>query len=89
MTRERVCSGRRISRVDVFRMIKRRVRDADLAATANCHTLRATGISTYLRNGGTLGAAQAIAAHQSPCTTVLYDPAATNLGGADIEKIQI
>jgi hypothetical protein len=31
-----------------------------------CHTFRATGITAYLQNGGTLEHAQQIAAHQSP-----------------------
>ena len=44
---------RRMSRVDVFRMIKRRVKTVGLGE-ANCHTFRATGITAYLLNGGTL-----------------------------------
>ena len=71
LTRERACSGRRLSRVDVFRMIKRLVKAAGLGAAANCHTFRATGITAYLLNGGTLERAQAIAAHESPRTTKL------------------
>ena len=65
--------ARRMSRVDVFRMIKRRVKTVRLGE-ANCHTFRATGITAYLLNGGTLERAQAIAAHESPRTTKLYDP---------------
>jgi hypothetical protein len=55
-----------MSRQDVFRMIKRRCPQAELGAAANCHTFRATGITAYLLNGGTLEHAQAIAAHESP-----------------------
>ena len=51
---------RRMSRVDVFRMIKCRVKTIGLGE-ANCHTFRATGITAYLLNGGTLERAQAIA----------------------------
>ena len=47
MSRERTFSENRMSRVDVFRMIKRRVRQAELGAAANCHTFRATGITAY------------------------------------------
>ena len=64
--------ARRMSQVDVFRMIKRRV-TAVWLGEANCHTFRATGITAYLLNGGTLERAQAIAAHESPRTTKLYD----------------
>ena len=80
--------ARRMSRVDVFRMIKRRVKTVGLGE-ANCHTFRATGITAYLLNGGTLERAQAIAAHESPRTTKLYDRTADEVTIADIEKIGI
>ena len=38
-----------------------------------CHTFRATGITAYLDSAGTLENAQAMAAHESPRTTKLYD----------------
>ena len=79
---------RRLSRVDVFRMIKRRVTAVGLGE-ANCHTFRATGITAYLLNGGTLERAQAIAAHESPRTTKLYDRTADEVTIEDIEKIGI
>lgn len=37
------------------------------------HTLRATGITQYLRNGGRRELAQQMATHESPRTTALYD----------------
>ena len=89
MTRGRELSGRRMSRVDVFRMIKRRVKAVGLGAAANCHTFRATGITAYLLNGGTLERAQAIAAHESPRTTKLYDRTSDEVTVEDIEKIGI
>ena len=88
-TRGRALSGRRMSRVDVFRMIKRRVQAAGLGSAANCHTFRATGITAFLLNGGTLERAQAIAAHESPRTTKLYDRTADEVTIEDIEKIGI
>jgi integrase/recombinase XerD len=54
-------------------VIKRRARHAGLPLTTCCHTFRATGITTYLQNGGTLEHAQQIANHESPRTTKLYD----------------
>ena len=80
--------ARRMSRVDVFRMIKRRVKAVGLGG-ANCHTFRATGITAYLLNGGTLERAQRIAAHESPRTTKLYDRTADEVTVEDIEKIGI
>ena len=69
-------------------MIKRRVKAVGLGE-ANCHTFRATGITAYLLNGGTLERAQAIAAHESPRTTKLYDRTADEVTIEDIEKIGI
>jgi integrase/recombinase XerD len=43
-----------IHRVDVFRISQRRARDTGLNADICCHTFRATGITAYLANGGTL-----------------------------------
>ena len=80
--------ARRMSRVDVFRMIKRRVKTVGLGE-ANFHTFRATGITAYLLNGGTLERAQAIAAHESQRTTKLYDRTADEVTVEDIEKIGI
>ena len=54
MTKERRLGGDRMSRVDVFRMVKRRVRHAGLPAAANCERVRAAGIAAYLASGGTL-----------------------------------
>ena len=73
LNRKRGFGGNRLSRVDAFRMVKRRSTAAGLGAAPNCHTFRATGITAYLLNGGSIEGAQAIAAHESPRTTKLYD----------------
>ena len=70
-------------------MIKRRVEDAGLTSRVNCHTFRATGITAYLEAGGTLEHAQAIAAHESPRTTKLYDSTSDQISLDEIERIQI
>ena len=89
LTRTRELGGRRMSRVDVFRMVKRRVKAAELGNAANCHTFRASGITAYLLNGGTLERAQAIAGHESPRTTQLYDRTADDITVEDIERIRV
>ena len=89
LTRTREIGERRMSRVDVFRMVKRRVKAAELGAAANCHTFRASGITAYLLNGGTLERAQAIAGHESPRTTQLYDRTADDITVEDIERIKV
>jgi hypothetical protein len=47
-------------------LVKRRALEAGLPSATCCHTFRATGITAYLENGGTLENAAAIAAHESP-----------------------
>jgi integrase len=78
-----------MTRVDVFRMIKRRAKDAGLPYSTCCHTFRATGITAYLENGGTIENAQAIAAHESPRTTKLYDRTSDEITLDEVERIAI
>jgi site-specific recombinase XerD len=87
--RRRQLTANRISRIDVFRMIRRRARQAQLPEGLCCHTFRATGITAYLNNGGTIEKAQAIAAHESPRTTKLYDRTCDELTLDEIERIRI
>ena len=85
----RQLTPRSLTRTDVLRMIKRRAKDAGLSDRISCHTFRATGITAYLENGGTLEAAQAIAAHESARTTKLYDRTADAITLDEIERIAI
>ena len=52
------------------------------------HTFRATGITVYLENGGTLEKAPQIAAHESPRTTKLYDRTDDEITLDEIERIR-
>ena len=47
------------------------------------------GITAYLNNGGTLENAQAMAAHESPRTTKLYDRTGDEVTLDEIERITI
>jgi integrase/recombinase XerD len=78
-----------ITRTDVLRMIKRRALAAGLPTSTCCHTFRATGITAYLENGGTIEKAQAIAAHESPRTTKLYDRTSDEITLDEVERIAI
>jgi hypothetical protein len=73
-----------MSRVDVFQMVKRR-RHGQPGELSH----RATGITAYLLNGGTIEGAQAIAALESPRTTKLYDRLGDTLTLAEVERIAI
>jgi len=78
-----------MTRFDVLHMIKRRAKAAALPYSTCCHTFRATGITTYLQNGGTLEHAQTIANHESPRTTKLYDRTREELSFDEVERIKI
>lgn len=43
---------KKIERMEVYLMVKRRSREAELSEKIGCHTFRATGITAYLENGG-------------------------------------
>lgn len=79
-----------MSRMDVLRMIKRRGLGAGINSDRICcHTFRATGITAYLENGGTIEHAQTIAAHESPRTTKLYDRTSDAINLDEVERIAI
>lgn len=82
-------TDRRMSTADVLRMVKRRIRLLALPRGTCCHSFRATGITAYLENGGTLEHAQAIAAHESPRTTKLYDRTTDAITLDEVERIVI
>ncbi|MGE0756642.1 MAG: tyrosine-type recombinase/integrase [Pirellulaceae bacterium] len=87
--RQKMLTENRLHRIDVLRMIKRRAKAAGLPASTCCHTFRATGITAYLDAGGTIENAQAIAAHESPRTTKLYDRTSDEITLDEIERITI
>lgn len=82
-------TGNRMHRTDVLRMIKRRARSAGLPESVCCHSWRATGITNYLQNGGTLEHAMQIACHESARTTKLYDRTSDAVSLDEIERIRL
>jgi len=78
-----------MNRVDAYRMIQRRAAELGMRIKVGCHTFRATGITAYLEAGGTLENAQAMAAHESPRTTKLYDRTGDEITLDEVERITI
>ena len=78
-----------VTRRNALGMVKRRAKAAGLSERTCCHTFRATGITAYLGNGGTLEHAQQIANHESPKTTKLYDRTSDEITLDEIERIVI
>jgi site-specific recombinase XerC len=60
-----------------------------LPVLIGCHTFRATGIAAYLEAGGSTENAQAMAAHESPRTTKLYDRSGDEITLEEVERIRI
>ena len=87
--RSRKLTENPLSRTDVLLRIKRRALAAGLPSSISCHTFRATGITVYLEAGGTIENAQAIAAHESPRTTKLYDRTSDEITLDEVERIVI
>jgi site-specific recombinase XerD len=89
LTRSGQLTPKRLDRRDVWAMIKRRAKAAGLPGRCTAHSFRATGITVYLSNGGTLEHAQAIAAHASPRTTKLYDRTDDQVTLDEINRIDL
>ena len=70
-------------------MIGRRATGAGIATKLGNHSFRATGITAYLKNGGTLVMAAAMANHASTRTTQLYDRRRDELSLDEVERIVI
>jgi integrase len=65
-----------------------RLKDAGLSDAFSPHSFRATGITNYLENGGTLEVAQRIAGHADSRTTKLYDRRGQKVLLEDMERIR-
>ena len=85
--RSRRLTDEPLNRKKAWTMIKRRAKAASLSTTTTCHTFRGSGITEYLREGGKVEHAQAIAAHESPRTTKLYDRTDEEVTLDEIERI--
>ena len=83
-----VFSASPLARTDAWSMVKRRIRDAGIPGDFSNHSFRATGITTFLENGGTIEAAQFIAGHADSRTTKLYDKRAQRASLEDLERVR-
>ena len=77
-------SRRPLVRADAADMLKRRLKQAGLPT----HSFRATGITNFLENDGTLESAQRIAGHADSRTTKLYDRRGRKVLLEDMERIR-
>jgi site-specific recombinase XerD len=70
-------------------MIRRRADAAGIKTKIGNHSFRATGITAYLKNGGTLEKAASMANHASTRTTQLYDRRRDEMSLDEVERILI
>jgi hypothetical protein len=77
-----------ITQGDAYAMIGRRAIAAGIAKKIGNNTFRATGITVYVKNGGTLENAAAMANHARTRTTQLYDRGRDDVT-FEVERIHI
>ncbi len=78
-----------LPQANAYMMIGRRAAAAGIATKLGNHSFRATGITAYLKNGGTLEKAAQMASHASRRTTQLYDQRREELSLDEVERIRM
>jgi len=78
-----------LPQANAYAMIGRRAAAAGIATKVGNHSFRATGITAYLKNGGTLEKAAAMANHASTRTTQLYDRRHDAMSLDEVERIRV
>jgi site-specific recombinase XerD len=82
-------SVRELPQANAYAMVRRRAHAAGIGTGVGNHTFRATGITAYLKNGGTLENAAAMANHASTRTTQRYDRRRDDVSLDEVERIHI
>ena len=78
-----------LPQANAYLMIGRRAAAAGINTRLGNHSFRATGITAYLRNGGTLEKAAQMANHASTRTTQLYDRRREEMSLDEVERIRV
>jgi integrase len=78
-----------LPRANAYAMIRRRAAAAGIDTKLGNHSFRATGITAYLKNGGTVEKATAMANHAPTRTMQLYDRRREKLTLVEVERIEI
>jgi site-specific recombinase XerC len=82
-------SATALPQANAYAMVRRRALTAGIGTAIGNHTFRATGITAYLKNGGTLENAAAMANHASTRTTQLYDRRHDDISLDEVERIHV
>lgn len=78
----------RMTQSDAWRMLQRRAAAAGVATAICNHSWRASGITVFLENGGSIEMAQYMAGHADPRTTKLYDRRRQQVSRGEVERIR-
>ncbi len=78
-----------LPQANAYLMVQRRTLAAGIGTRIGNHSFRATGITAYLKNGGTLENAAAMANHASTRTTQLYDRRQDEISLDEVERIRV
>ncbi|WP_454819363.1 tyrosine-type recombinase/integrase [Labrys neptuniae] len=78
-----------LPQANAYAMIRRRAEAVEIETKIGNHTFRATGITAYLKNGGTLETAAAMANHATTRTTQLYDRRQDEMSLDEVERVLI
>jgi integrase len=79
----------RMAQQDAYRMIERRARQVGIKTKIGNHSLRATGITDYLKSDGSLAEARKMANNADTRTTQLYDRRGNSASLDEYEKVGI
>jgi site-specific recombinase XerD len=82
-------SSRPLPQANAYAMVRRRATAAGIDTRIGNHTFRATGITAYLKNGGTLENAASMANHASTRTTQLYDRRHDDISVDEVERLRV
>jgi site-specific recombinase XerD len=78
----------RLTQPDAWDMLQRRAKKAGVTTAICNHSWRATGITTFLENGGAIEMAQYMAGHAEPRTIKLYDRRRQQVTRGEVERIR-
>lgn len=78
-----------LPQASAYQMVRRRAAAAGIMTAIGNHSFRATGITAYLKNGGTLERAAVMANHASTRTTQLYDRRSDDVTLDEVERVMI
>ncbi len=78
-----------LPQANAYAMIARRAAAAGIKTKVGNHSFRATGITAYLKNGGTLERPAQMANHASTRTTQLYDRRHDDVSLDEVERIRV